>query len=377
MLRYILLLNPVYVTLFWSIALNNYRGKNKVPQLFLGKFMLFAALIYISHFIYFAPLPSLYPYIDPFYQYASLMVYPMYYIYFRLLTVDEKFSFKIHSRYLAIPTILTCLYGLGILFTPAKDDITWLFDRSFNSDYIGIQYLKVIYVIIRITFIVQVIITTIAIYKLIMKYGRKAEQYYSNLEDSGTFKVLLLNHLMFFTSISALVLEILGRDFFKNQNTYLFIASVIFSTMLFLTGWFGIRQKTLNPTFELIPEPENTNQIENFTIDTQKKLLHKVLYLYHHKKVYLNSRLNIQDVAKEIGTNRSYISSIINSEFNQNFCTFTNNYRVDELKKIIAKDPGLSYAVLAESCGFGSVDSLKRAVLQKEGMPRSDWKKSL
>jgi len=47
MLRTILLLSPIFVTLFWSITLAGNDKKYSTPRRFLGKFMLFPLIIYI------------------------------------------------------------------------------------------------------------------------------------------------------------------------------------------------------------------------------------------------------------------------------------------------------------------------------------------
>jgi len=375
MIKTILLLTPIYVTLFWSIALNTGTRKNSTPRLFLGKFMLLALVVYVSHFLFFSPLPKLYTYFDPLYQYASLLVYPMYYIYFRLLTVDEKFSFKVHARYLAAPTVLFLLYGIGVLFTPFEDYKSWLFDKSIYLNSDGIRYLNVVNFLIRMTFLIQVIGTLIGNYILIKKHGNKAEQYYSDMEDSRTNKVQILNLSMIVTGCSSFALAALGRNFFVHEITGIAIASVIFSTMLFIIGWLGDKQKTLNPSFTL--ENELDIQIDELSFGGQKKLLEKVLILFNDQKVYMDSKLNIQDIAQAVGTNRTYVSSIINQQFNQNFCTFVNNYRVEELENILRKHPEYTNQLLAESCGFGSVDSLKRAVSAKTDQTLPEWKKQI
>ena len=98
---------------------------------------------------------------------------------------------------------------------------------------------------------------------------------------------------------------------------------------------------------------------------------------FDEKKIYLNSQLNILDIVQLVGTNRTYITSIINRQYNQNFCNFVNSYRVDELKKILLDKAQQTNETLAELCGFGSVISMKRAVLSKEGMSFSEWRQTI
>ncbi|NDP21903.1 MAG: hypothetical protein GZ091_12605 [Paludibacter sp.] len=270
MLKQILLLTPVYVTLFWSITLNTESRKHGNPRLFLGKFMFFAFLIYLSHFFFFLPYSGIYYFIDPIYQYASLLVFPLYYIYFRLLTVDNKFSIKLHYAYLTAPTMLFVLYCIGVILTPAAEFKSWIYNHDFQSESFGIQYLNLVYLLIRICFLVQVIATLIGNFMLIKKHGDKAQQYYSDLEDSSTLKVRILNYSMIVTAFSSLILGVLGRNFFQNQFTGIAIASIVFSIVLYIIGWLGDTQKTLNPIFEISHPNEESSNGEELSIGSQK-----------------------------------------------------------------------------------------------------------
>ena len=107
----------------------------------------------------------------------------------------------------------------------------------------------------------------------------------------------------------------------------------------------------------------------------EKKILDKVLVLFEEEKIFLNSQLNIMDVVQAVGTNRTYISSIINQQYNQNFCSFVNSYRIEELEKILLENPDYTNEVLADSCGFGSLNSLKHAIFTKTGMSIPEWKR--
>ena len=377
MIRTILLLLPVYITLFWSIALAGNEKEHSTPRRFLGKFMLFPLMIFISHLIYFTPYPEIYPYFDFVLQWASLMVFPVYYIYFRLLTVDEKFTLKAHARFLLLPTIIAAIYGVGILLTPKIEYRTWLFDQNAfpQSDYI--QFLNVMRTIIRLTYLIQVVVSVTANYLLIRKYGAKAEQFYSYLQDGKYNNAVLLNRSIIVMGLAAFIYTLLGRQFLFTQDTLIYAGWSVFSSMLFIIGYMGIKQKAINPTFDLEIDDKTQNNEEKQLSGAQKKLLNSMLLEFEQKKIYLNSQLNILDVVQAIGTNRTYISTIINQQYNQNFCAFVNSYRLEELERIIHKNQDVSNEILAESCGFGSVNSLKRAVFSKTGMSVSQWKQQL
>jgi len=374
MIRIILLLMPIYVTLFWSIALAGNNKKHSEPRRFLGKFMLFPLTIYICHFLYFSPLPAIYPYFDVLLQCASLMVFPIYHIYFRLLTVEEKFTLKADAKFLILPVLITILYALGVLFTPKVEFRTWLFDENAYSTSNYIQFLSVMRIIIRVTYLIQVIVSVFGNYLLIKKYGAKAEQFYSDEQDGKFNNATMLNRSIIFMSIAAFAFTAMGRQFLISQDVLIYVGWTVFSSMLFIIGYMGITQKPINPTFDLLTTDEQP-PIDEFTSSVQKKLLNKLLVEFDQNKIYLNSQLNIMDVVNALGTNRSYISAVINQQYNQNFCSFVNNYRVDELERVFSENPDFTIDVLAEQCGFGSVNSLKRAVFTKTGMSIAEWKK--
>jgi len=369
-----MLLLPVYVTLFWAIALMGNKKIHSVPRAFLSKFMLFPFVIYICHFFYFAPLPEVYPYFDILLQFASLLVFPIYYIYFRLLTVDEKFSLKTHAVFLAIPTILTFIYAVGVVLTPAIEYRAWLFDDKAYSNSVFVNFLSIMRVILRITYLAQVLLTVTGNFILIRKYGAKAEQFYSDIQDGKFNNAKMLNYSIIIMSIAAFLFTVLGRRYLVNQDILIYGGWTVFSAMLFIIGYMGITQKSINPTYELVTDAIVQDQLEDIPMVAQKKLLRKMLVEFETKKIYLNSQLNIMDVVKIVGTNRTYISSIINQHYNQNFCTFVNSYRVEELERVFQVNPDYTNEELAESCGFGSVNSLKRAINSKTGLSITAWK---
>lgn len=375
MVRTILLLTPIYITIFWSIALTGNKKKQSIPQLLLSKFMLFPILFFISLFLYFAPFPTIYPYFDCILQYSISLIFPVYYIYFRLLTIDEKPSFKIHARYLVIPFTLATIYFVEVLLTPWNEFTTWLFNENAFPYSPNIQLLSITRDLIRVHFIVQLIITFIANKILIKKYGVKEEQYYSDLEEENYKNAKFLNYCMVILLVISCITFAIICEFLLPKDTLLFIFLSISSIIFFLIGYIGNKQIPINPTFEKVSSSVIQNQFEIIPADSRKKILHKMLLQFEEEKIYLNSQLNIMDIVQAVGTNRTYISTIINQLYNQNFCSFVNGYRINELENVLLKNPDYTNELLADSCGFGSLNSLKRAIFSKTGLSLSEWKK--
>lgn len=377
MLKTLIFLNPVYVTLFWAVTLN-LSGKKSIPSKnFLGKFMIFAFIVYFSHFLFYTPFPELYSYIDPLYQFASLMVYPMYYVYIKLLTIEEKFLFYKQLKYFIIPVVLFALYLAGIIFSNPDEYRFWLYNRNAEIQSAPIYYLRIIYAIIRIVFVTQLFYLMYVSSRLLFKYSDKAGQFYSDIEDGKVNNVSIIHISMLLTGIFSIIISLLGRSFFINELFFSGIVSVLFSGLLFTIGYLGMLQKAVNPTFEkeIVVEEELHNA--DLSKQMQNNLIEKILDLFQNQKIYLNEELNIVHLANLTGSNRTYISQLINKHYQQNFCTFVNTFRIKELRDCIRQDSQCTNQILAEKCGFSSTDSLKRVVKNHTGMSVTELKQQI
>ncbi|MEA4936237.1 MAG: helix-turn-helix domain-containing protein [Paludibacter sp.] len=287
------------------------------------------------------------------------------------------FSIKIHFKYLILPFSLFLLYLIGYTFSHPEDLRIWLFNRNTTVNSIEIVYLKVIFFFMRFVFVAQAIFLMIQSSKLLKRYADKAEQYYSDIEDSKNSNVRIINNLMIFTGISSVILASLGRDFFVNEFIITAIASIIFSILLFIIGWMGFKQKSVNTAIEICNTTDIKEEADENNFQSQSVLMSKILYLFEDQKLYLKENLNIIDLANLTGTNRTYISQLINNHYHQNFCTFVNTFRIEEIKKCILEDPTCTNQILAEKCGFSSADSMKRVVKNISGLSVTELKKKL
>lgn len=59
--------------------------------------------------------------------------------------------------------------------------------------------------------------------------------------------------------------------------------------------------------------------------------------LFTEKKIFLNPTLTLNDVAREVGTNRTYLSEYLNNELNSSFFDYINMYRLNYACRIIAQ----------------------------------------
>ncbi len=378
MLQVILSLNPVYVTLFWAVVLNFYPSRTHPPKVFLGKFMLVCFILYLSHFFYFTSQWDVYYYFDSFYMWASLLVYPLYHIYVRLLTKERKFSLSQHGKYVALPTLIFLLYGSGVLLTSSEVHNRFLQQTISTTllqspDTSGIHlYLLWVYRAARVVFVLQVFYFLYNNFRLIRQNSRQLQDYYSNTEDRKLRWVQFFNVSLAVTSLASISAAITGREAFASGEFSLAGPSVIFSTMLFFIGLLG---NTQNPV-RIETESPNNPEMEKERLPDQK-LKRELESLFEQEKIFKNADLKIWEVSQMLGTNRTYVSRFINSEYNRNFCNHVNYYRIQYVKKLMKENHSFTNQQLAEMSGFGSLNSFYRAFQNLQGESFSQYRKKL
>lgn len=94
-------------------------------------------------------------------------------------------------------------------------------------------------------------------------------------------------------------------------------------------------------------------------------------------KGYLHPSLTIQEMSKEIGINRTYLSNFINETYQSNFNGWLNGLRIEEAKRLMHDNPDISLADVAEQVGFADLAHFSKQFKIKEGCSPSTWKKNL
>lgn len=108
----------------------------------------------------------------------------------------------------------------------------------------------------------------------------------------------------------------------------------------------------------------------------KKELIDDIIVLMEEEKYYLNKQFTINDFAKELQSNRNYLSQIINEYFNTNFNNFVNEFRVKEARKLLLSHEYENYTIegIANSVGFHSKATFNTAFKKFTGVTPSFFK---
>lgn len=94
---------------------------------------------------------------------------------------------------------------------------------------------------------------------------------------------------------------------------------------------------------------------------SMKELYDRISVLFEKEMPYLDGDLTISDVARELYTNKAYISRAVNEFTGKNFCQYVNHYRIMHSVKLFRENPYLRVSELAEMSGFHTQVSFNMA----------------
>ena len=113
--------------------------------------------------------------------------------------------------------------------------------------------------------------------------------------------------------------------------------------------------------------------------ETTQQIL-KGLQKLEKENYYLHPGCNAHNVAKRIKTNTTYLSKVINSEFNKNFSTYINdlriNYAIVSLKQNV-QFRNYTVNAIAKELGYKSADSFTKYFKKDTGLLPSFYIKKL
>ena len=125
----------------------------------------------------------------------------------------------------------------------------------------------------------------------------------------------------------------------------------------------------LSPVFPALPE----KYLKNLGIK-REKMKDELVHLFDEKEIYTNGNLTIADVAALLGTNRTYVSNVINNEFGFSFYQFVNKYRIQKATILLIQHPDMQIQEVASLSGFNSLSSFISAFKLNEGITPKQWK---
>ncbi|MCT4643872.1 MAG: AraC family transcriptional regulator [Carboxylicivirga sp.] len=159
-------------------------------------------------------------------------------------------------------------------------------------------------------------------------------------------------------TIVSILREVVGLEFTFNADILFYSIIVAF---VFYIGYFGIRQKDLfsnsNVTGKDLINVESEYKKSGLKTGVAELKHQELLELMNNEKPYLNPKLTLNDLSKQVGMSSNNLSQLINQYEKVNFYDFVNKYRVEEFIKRAANNKEFNLLAHALDSGFNSKSS--------------------
>jgi|GEM_PF-1777465 len=368
---YLLISLPSSVCLGWAVWLLLLKSNKDQAQDFLGWMMVVGFVLYLSYIPYFLHRFSIFVLLLPVYTLATLLIYPMYHYYVRLLVETKVFSIW-QRLYLPAVVLGILMYGtLLILNNSERENLEVILQgqpfANLNAETLPVITLLALYFISRLTFSILVIYTVILNFRLIQQYQYQLSNYYSDPENHSIKSLKYILTGMILTSVYSIVANGIGVPFFLNRPFLLIIPACSISILIFFLGYFG-------NSFHLVQLDFTHGEALDDTIEMELVFGEVFVANFQHRfvdnKAFLIPGLKITTLCEMLETNRTYLSVYINRTYQCNFCSLINKLRVEysikHLEQVSIEKYSLNY--LAEMCGFSSLNTFYRTFQKEYGM---------
>ncbi len=102
-------------------------------------------------------------------------------------------------------------------------------------------------------------------------------------------------------------------------------------------------------------------------------LLSRFQQLMLNEQLFLKQGLSLSDVADRLGTNKTYVSKLVNQTYNLGFPELLNTLRVDYAEQYLLSHRNARQAEVAKACGFVSASSFNNTFRKITGMTPKLW----
>ncbi len=125
-------------------------------------------------------------------------------------------------------------------------------------------------------------------------------------------------------------------------------------------------------------EKKKVNNSVGINSKAEKQIYIQLKNLLEEDKIFRKNDLNESKLAKLLGTNNTYLSSIINNRFGLSFSSLLNKYRIDEARKLLISEEYAHFSVdgIASEVGYRSRSAFYQVFKQNTGMTPSEYVKA-
>lgn len=177
-----------------------------------------------------------------------------------------------------------------------------------------------------------------------------------------------------------------------NRRIIIFVAGSVLIALIAIALWVVNRRQNrmyrrlveahqqslarLNGMRELSGKDEPKTQ-EN-SDDRDLELWRKLEDMMASERIYRYSDISLDRIAEILGTNRTYVSRVINKYSDMSFYHYIHSHRIEDASRILSDvSEDIPLKTLALDLGYNSVSSFYRAFIKETGVPPSRYREEV
>lgn len=379
---------PLLISVIYSIVLLRLKGK-RPHHIYLTAGFLCMALSMFTMLLYMNRPHGSGIILDIVSIAASLSVSPTYYLYVRSLAYQA--GVRRRDFLIFIPAAIVTLANIILIPIMGIGNTAGYFELYQNGVTTMASYGKMFVVkffcdsiLFRTVNLVQTLAILIFSSPEIGQYEKVLERYYSNKGETFISPEKLLKWFGLFALTALVLLSTLPFSVFRNHIMMMVGIGVCLSGALAAIGHHGMRIGESASEF-YAKEREEAEKLaecrtqrprkEESTDIRHRSELAEGLQRFVENKEYLNPDISLVQLSEELKSNRLYVAEAIKEVYDDSFCGFVNQHRVEYAKELIrsSQQDKISFKAIALSSGYNSVTNFYRNFVRFTGVSPTEW----
>lgn len=333
-------------------------------------------------------------------QLSAPSIIPLLMIYLR--KIGNRSTLKhIHLSWALVPFILftgeltmILLYGANNIERYLDDMYTFGIEvADMNSGYAYHNYYIWAVIIFRVVIAVEILLL-LGYFALLLKHRGLPLRYLpAFLYHKGNIKVLGLSvALLYMLMLFGLAKILMTRNFLLTHALASLSIPSLIALLIFFFCYIGLYSDKDTVTLEEMKkgfhiDDENSHEAvvkdkshimsSIISVAAGDKDSDALLARFHRivvdQQLFLQPQLTITEVADRMGTNKTYISRLVNNSYHMPFPDLINALRVNYTQRYLINHHNATQAEVAKACGFTSASALNNTFKKVTGMTPKIW----
>ena len=283
---------------------------------------------------------------------------PLHMIYVAELT-DSHLKFARMHWYHFLPFIIYKSFYLQTIFISREELQTVFLEIWQNNPPLHIVVFGLLTTITGIFYIIMALV-------VFNRYSSKIKNVYSSLEKVNLYWLRFFTYAALFVWLVVLAQNILSISRVSIKEHFNLVP-LLTSIFVYAIGYIGLFKSEIFEQQEVRNNLRQAHELEagktgrkyeKSGLDEQKaaELLSRLQKLMEDERLYLNPNLTLNELSEKLGITNHNLSEILNTRVSQNFFDFVNQYRVNEVKKMLEdkRNDHLTLLAIALDAGFNS-----------------------